>query len=262
MAENFNGDSVECLARELIDKLRNSNFLEENPPHGESLFTIQAEPAISFQAESEDCVNAPQESIEELARSVILQLRSAGMPIQTDINESSSFSGSGDKENKETKLLTSDFEELFGEDCAFELCTVDGVVGQARYPVGFEISPVQSDNSLPDQVQTTQSLKAPAYTKPGLGDAISFLLGELDRPCAAATQNPNNRALSSSVAQPSTDNEDKDFEDDGLVEAFRALAPTVDAFLLDISGQLEELPHACADACADPSTPAAAPSPG
>ncbi len=248
------GESVECLARALIEKIRNSNFLEENPPQGESIFNIQVEPAISVQVYSEESVEATQasqESIEDLARNVIFQLRSTGKSIQTDSSESSSFLLPPGNESKQTKMLSADFEDLFGEDCAFEFSTVDGG-SQAHFQTISKSLTEQFSNTPPGQGQGPPNPTGPAPSKPSLGDALGFLLGELDRPCTDTLQTATNRGPSA-VVLPPTDN-----EDDGLVEAFRALAPTVDAFLLEISGRLEEAPHVDSP---DTSAPAIALSP-
>ena len=71
--------------------------------------------------------------------------------------------------------------------------------------------------------------------RPGLNDALGFLLGELEQKTRA-------NGAAKRIEFAAVDDDD-DNEEEELLGAFRALAPTVEAFLLESSGKLPSDPE-------------------
>ena len=219
------GKSVEDLARELILQIRNSNFLEENPPKGESIFLLKND----FVSSADTCDEADKsqphrkDTVEDIAKTIMIQLRTSGLPTS---NESISVPLSFPVQMGSSEIDFQDLDELLSGKSNPEL----------------EFSPVSG--SMFEKVSASSSLCQQSYhpcispaiidgpdvnSRPGFHDAVHFLLGELGR-----------TASHQSVKATIPASCERNLEEDELVEAFRAMAPTVDAFLLDFSGRLEE----------------------
>ena len=219
------GKSVEDLARELILQIRNSNFLEENPAKGESIFLLKSDSVSSVDTcdEADKSPRQRQDTVEDIAKTIMIQLRTSGLPTS---NESVSVPLSFPVQIGSSEIDFQDLDELLSGTSNPEL----------------EFSPVSG--SMFEKVSASSSLCQQSYhpcispaiidgpdvnSRPGFHDAVHFLLGELGR-----------TASHQSVKATIPASCERNLEEDELVEAFRAMAPTVDAFLLDFSGRLEE----------------------
>jgi hypothetical protein len=200
--------SVEDLARDLMLKIRNSNFLEENPPRGNSIFDFdQVSESSESNAIVEQATIESEETVEDIARKIMMQLRTSGISGPNHSSDSSKVIDIGQDDN-----LCQELEDMLAGNASVEFVTA---------PVNVPM-PHNGEFRRSDQV-----------SKPGFHDAVDFLLGELDRSAQNEPTNCSVRGLSNTVYSPQDDS------DDELVEAFRAMANTVDAFKLDLSGQLD-----------------------
>ena len=222
-------DSVEDIARDLMQKIRNSKFLEENPPRGESIFKYDVELETSkFDSEVEDPTQSNEETVEDIARKIMMQLRTSGISAPTDQSLASKASIIGQDDG-----LCRELEDMLTENIRFDFQTVSGM-DPSRNPAVLntcnDMTNIHPEISLPKL--TAQNPNSGG--KPRFHDAVDFLLGELDRP---SKHEPSDCAVIG--LEGVTLHGEDDSADDELLEAFRAMAGTVDAFVLDYSGRLE-----------------------
>ena len=218
------GKSVEDLARELILQIRNSNFLEENPPKGESIFLLKND----FVSSADTCDEADKsqphrkDTVEDIAKTIMIQLRTSGLPTS---NESISVPLSFPVQMGSSEIDFQDLDELLSGTSNPEL-EFSPLSGSMFEKVSAS-SPLcqQSSHCISPAIVDGPDVNS----RPGFHDAVHFLLGELDRTAS-------HQSVKDTIAASC----ERNLEEDELVEAFRAMAPTVDAFLLDFSGRLEE----------------------
>jgi len=193
-------EEVEDLARQLMTQIKKSDFLEQNPAKGESIFSLvgseggeeaaAVEPGDGSRAAVSDNSCAGAESVEDLTRQLLMQLRSA--PTVT--------------------------VPQGGRDAAAQFLGVGAQGGGGAGAGGLE-DMLQGlvDVTSVDQCKLGDSSGADKKL-PGLGDALETLLGALG---------PDG-GQGGGILEVSND------EDDEILAAFKAMRPTVDQALKEL----------------------------
>ena len=210
------GESIEDLAGLLIHQIRSSDFLSENPPRGESIFLhdkvlgagncVDEDDLFTIDVTQAECSNASGsggESVESIARSLMMQLRHSGLSDSAcPASRPAGSSTAGEQPSDE-------FAKASTQSVAQR---VEPAVHAAT--TGSESGPT------------------PPAGRPTLNDALGFVFAELDRGHRSSL---DERTLGSSATGFGLVGDD---DEEDLVAAFQAMAPTLDAFVLEMGGKL------------------------
>ena len=242
---------VDDLARTLMHQIRNSDFLSQNPAQGQSIFQLKTSDGVpdeSVEGDQPEVSSRPSadgssidgESLEGIVQQLMRQLKNTSpapplSQITSDIPQAAPELADDQSFDQLAKMLMGRIDQLDSDDVCIGVSVSSAGSRERVDSAPLRESAEDSTAHLhPDHFETSSSEKSEAASKsagsrPGIHEALDFLLGELDRGAPS-----NSRAATARNIQVNNDDEDE------LVAAFSAMAPTLDAFLLDVAGTLDD----------------------